>query len=138
MSAPSRGGVSSGEVAGRHPTQAPAVLLGLRLLARIFGDEAIFAASACQDREFAGAVSSPGYGDIALRTPKLPPSLSAALSSQTSVIVDTKALFPLRGPRPFHFCARERHEERALDRAEERRVGKDCVSTCKSRGSPYY
>src|SRR3546814_8500002 len=59
--APDRGGVSSGEVAGRHPTQAPAVLLGLRLLARIFGDEAIFAASACQDREFAGAVRSAAH-----------------------------------------------------------------------------
>src|SRR3546814_20586441 len=25
-----------------------------------------------------------------------------------------------------------------LDRSEERRVGKECVSTCRSRGSPYH
>src|SRR3546814_21123339 len=27
---------------------------------------------------------------------------------------------------------------RALDRSEERRVGKECVSTCRSRWSPYH
>src|SRR3546814_17992762 len=26
----------------------------------------------------------------------------------------------------------------ALERSEERRVGKECVSTCRSRGSPYH
>src|SRR3546814_18402354 len=26
----------------------------------------------------------------------------------------------------------------AVDRSEERRVGKECVSTCRSRGSPYH
>src|SRR3546814_15065972 len=29
------------------------------------------------------------------------------------------------------------HEETGLDRSEERRVGKECVSTCRSRWSPY-
>ena len=28
--------------------------------------------------------------------------------------------------------------ERALKRSEERRVGKECVSTCRSRWSPYH
>src|SRR3546814_6311105 len=28
--------------------------------------------------------------------------------------------------------------ERALERSEERRVGKECVSTCRSRWSPYH
>src|SRR3546814_10947206 len=28
--------------------------------------------------------------------------------------------------------------ERSLDRSEERRVGKECVSTCRSRWSPYH
>src|SRR3546814_19370377 len=28
--------------------------------------------------------------------------------------------------------------ERVLDRSEERRVGKECVSTCRSRWSPYH
>src|SRR3546814_17562782 len=29
-------------------------------------------------------------------------------------------------------------EERAIARSEERRVGKECVSTCRSRWSPYH
>src|SRR3546814_3319410 len=29
-------------------------------------------------------------------------------------------------------------EERAVGRSEERRVGKECVSTCRSRWSPYH
>src|SRR3546814_13360886 len=29
------------------------------------------------------------------------------------------------------------HYQRLLDRSEERRVGKECVSTCRSRWSPY-
>src|SRR3546814_8190318 len=29
-------------------------------------------------------------------------------------------------------------EPRAATRSEERRVGKECVSTCRSRGSPYH
>src|SRR3546814_6336067 len=28
--------------------------------------------------------------------------------------------------------------KRAVNRSEERRVGKECVSTCRSRGSPYH
>src|SRR3546814_15349170 len=33
----------------------------------------------------------------------------------------------------------ERHPRRlGLDRSEERRVGKECVSTCRSRGSPFH
>src|SRR3546814_18806493 len=31
-----------------------------------------------------------------------------------------------------------RHEETAAFRSEERRVGKECVSTCRSRWSPYH
>src|SRR3546814_1358536 len=32
----------------------------------------------------------------------------------------------------------ERREEAEHDRSEERRVGKECVSTCRSRWSPYH
>src|SRR3546814_11403694 len=31
-----------------------------------------------------------------------------------------------------------RHPDRHCDRSEERRVGKECVSTCRSRWSPYH
>src|SRR3546814_19757594 len=45
----------------------------------------------------------------------------------------------LRAERILEF----RHErclrsERGTSRSEERRVGKECVSTCRSRGSPYH
>src|SRR3546814_14356672 len=35
----------------------------------------------------------------------------------------------------FYFTARAFHH---MDRSEERRVGKECVSTCRSRWSPYH
>src|SRR3546814_3709479 len=31
-----------------------------------------------------------------------------------------------------------RHDKHVRDRSEERRVGKECVSTCRSRWSPYH
>src|SRR3546814_4531751 len=34
--------------------------------------------------------------------------------------------------------ARGDHGEQGQDRSEERRVGKECVSTCRSRWSPYH
>src|SRR3546814_3374915 len=36
------------------------------------------------------------------------------------------------------FGVEEAHVERAVVRSEERRVGKECVSTCRSRWSPYH
>src|SRR3546814_17712265 len=38
-----------------------------------------------------------------------------------------------RGSRPFRISSMPRHI-----RSEERRVGKECVSTCRSRWSPYH
>src|SRR3546814_6272446 len=38
-------------------------------------------------------------------------------------------------PSGFRFCAADRM---AAVRSEERRVGKECVSTCRSRWSPYH
>src|SRR3546814_10015672 len=38
---------------------------------------------------------------------------------------------------PVPLCADESLHTRAELRSEERRVGKECVSTCRSRGSPY-
>src|SRR3546814_17695156 len=32
----------------------------------------------------------------------------------------------------------EQHQDAAAERSEERRVGKECVSTCRSRWSPYH
>src|SRR3546814_14839391 len=36
------------------------------------------------------------------------------------------------------YVERENRDQTRLDRSEERRVGKECVSTCRSRGSPYH
>src|SRR3546814_15620145 len=38
----------------------------------------------------------------------------------------------------LRLCAVRRHQRRARPRSEERRVGKECVSTCRSRWSPYH
>src|SRR3546814_4730501 len=35
-------------------------------------------------------------------------------------------------------CSFARHTNTTRDRSEERRVGKECVSTCRSRWSPYH
>src|SRR3546814_8206215 len=43
--------------------------------------------------------------------------------------------FPGRGTRHPHRCARP---QLLRVRSEERRVGKECVSTCRSRWSPYH
>src|SRR3546814_14190813 len=39
---------------------------------------------------------------------------------------------------PLEFAGRADAFERAAARSEERRVGKECVSTCRSRWSPYH
>src|SRR3546814_5728400 len=53
----------------------------------------------------------------------------------------------VRGPTPAHAAADDEdvriHEHgfsacEEAHRSEERRVGKECVSTCRSRGSPYH
>src|SRR3546814_10499123 len=42
------------------------------------------------------------------------------------------------GPRQRYATAVERRGARPIGRSEERRVGKECVSTCRSRWSPYH
>src|SRR3546814_8913196 len=37
-----------------------------------------------------------------------------------------------------HFAASEDRPAPVIERSEERRVGKECVSTCRSRWSPYH
>src|SRR3546814_3379917 len=51
----------------------------------------------------------------------------------------------MRTPRLVSFCTRRRRSSRLrakrsmlCTRSEERRVGKECVSTCRSRWSPYH
>src|SRR3546814_11101904 len=41
-------------------------------------------------------------------------------------------------PKPFARAALARKVRGILDRSEERRVGKECVSSCRSRWSPYH
>src|SRR3546814_13617195 len=44
-----------------------------------------------------------------------------------------------KAPRPLRLCyAGQVVNLRASPRSEERRVGKECVSTCRSRWSPYH
>src|SRR3546814_15141290 len=47
-------------------------------------------------------------------------------------------LFELAYPHPLFGAALDRWFGGERDRSEERRVGKECVSTCRSRWSPYH
>src|SRR3546814_6434872 len=66
--------------------------------------------------------------------------------SDWSSDVCSSDLHPRRGqarsrppdPRPSEAGAEDRHFPRRRGRSEERRVGKECVSTCRSRWSPYH
>src|SRR3546814_4633081 len=49
-----------------------------------------------------------------------PPQLAVLLSTDMFTLIDEDAIVPVDG------------------RSEERRVGKECVSTCRSRWSPYH
>src|SRR3546814_8721032 len=55
---------------------------------------------------------------------------------------ETVAKLPLgriENPQVYHsISARTLEAQLATDRSEERRVGKECVSTCRSRWSPYH
>lgn len=112
--APDRGRVSSGEVAGRHPDHAPAVLFGYRLGAWILCHETTLAASACQDRLFVGVPSSAGDRDIALCAPRRPPSLSGGPYSRAWADQTSGSLGSGRFE-SFGFRQSQRHEVRAFD-----------------------
>src|SRR3546814_11290602 len=72
----------------------------------------------------------------------LAPAQSAVQSGHSDAL--PRADFPLRcegaaTPARLSFRGRELGPDRALSlRSEERRVGKECVSTCRSRWSPYH
>src|SRR3546814_15612319 len=56
-------------------------------------------------------------------------------------LAQTRVLDPACGTGNFLYVAMARMKElegEVLDRSEERRVGKECVSTCRSRWSPYH
>src|SRR3546814_17250406 len=61
----------------------------------------------------------------------------SAVESMTSMIGDAVMRHELDGS--VTACDGNRHADMAPhNRSEERRVGKECVSTCKSRCSPYH
>src|SRR3546814_15567391 len=68
-------------------------------------------------------------------TPGLPLSFDALLCGLFGAIALSGLFNLLRWP----FSAlRRRRDARPMPRSEERRVGKECVSTCRSRWSPYH
>src|SRR3546814_2049833 len=72
------------------------------------------------------------------------PILKMEVSMKTilSVLVLAALTFPAQAGNLGHFLggmADSRDERRTTERrSEERRVGKECVSTCRSRWSPYH
>src|SRR3546814_12177790 len=78
----------------------------------------------------------------ASRTPLAAPQSPSVSATASALDLDTAALNRLMGGEgktaggvlQYSFP----RAERLMDRSEERRVGKECVSTCRSRWSPYH
>src|SRR3546814_13681892 len=88
----------------------------------------LLAAGRPMDRLVCGDV---GFGktEVALRA-----ALVAAMQGyQVAVVVPTTLLC-----RQHYRAFRDRFQGLPIRRSEERRVGKECVSTCRSRWSPYH
>src|SRR3546814_15644832 len=65
------------------------------------------------------------------------PALSTALAK--GKVADTLVTTPAaKMVAQLRLDLRAGREAEAIDRSEERRVGKECVSTCRSRWSPYH
>src|SRR3546814_15359275 len=63
------------------------------------------------------------------------------LVERRSHTLEAKATHRIDHIMPLHHSLAADHSERSRqpeDRSEERRVGKECVSTCRSRWSPYH
>src|SRR3546814_16630758 len=92
------------------------------------GDEFVVLLPGCPDHETAAAVA----GDLRAR-------IRVAYSMNPGVLwLDASigiACFPADGTSPEVLLV---HADHAMYRSEERRVGKECVSTCRSRWSPYH
>src|SRR3546814_20596698 len=78
----------------------------------------------CQDRAWSGAPAGRATGDAFHAGAVAHEGEIAALAAGVALVA-----FGLRLPDPV---------ELGIDRSEARRVGKACVSTCRSRWSPYH
>src|SRR3546814_13976402 len=74
----------------------------------------------------------------AANAPKKPTALTALIGSSCPCSLTTNIRFPTRC-RIYGVCFHNHNRESYMKekRSEERRVGKECVSTCRSRWSPY-
>src|SRR3546814_7294841 len=62
------------------------------------------------------------------------------ISDWSSDVCSSDLAYRLREtyPRKVHLSPKDRSIKNRRTRSEERRVGKECVSTCRSRWSPYH
>src|SRR3546814_7793687 len=71
--------------------------------------------------------------------PILPGALACTLAFEATARVHASAPGSLTSPGPAPEAqAKPRPKHSHKERSEERRVGKECVSTCRSRWSPYH
>src|SRR3546814_14486309 len=78
-------------------------------------------------------------GDFKLDAGVFTDDISSVGGGNNSYSLDARAVFaPEIAGGQLHFGASAHHRELNDIRSEERRVGKECVSTCRSRWSPYH
>src|SRR3546814_5136535 len=76
--------------------------------------------------------------DLASAAPSRNPPRSDAVNERQQFRGEPhESLVPV-DPRGSAGRLRRRRKQGRIDRSEERRVGKECVSTCRSRWSPYH
>src|SRR3546814_20258593 len=98
-----------------------------KLKVAAYGNDRIGTVTAISDNAGAFSVPAPGYNEI-------PEGVDTDMLARAAM--DSVAS-PVEVPTGNGFCLYIKRDLIDAIRSEERRVGKECVSTCRSRWSPY-
>src|SRR3546814_16961871 len=105
------------------------------------GDDPVYVKSTCFDPfPLPADVPKPLQGNIRDQAEALDALRKRVLESHQDLTLTRlyNVLEALKEGRPLTEAERDIHDRGLVTRSEERRVGKECVSTCRSRWSPYH